>query len=61
MIITKIIGGLGNQLFQYTAGRCLAHLNNTDLKLDVTAFDEYKLRNFDLFNLNVTAQYANDQ
>jgi len=61
MIITKIIGGLGNQLFQYTAGRCLAHLNNTDLKLDVTAFDEYKLRNFDLFNLNVSAQFANDQ
>ena len=61
MIITKIIGGLGNQLFQYAAGRCLSHLNNTNLKLDVNAFDEYRLRNFDLFNLNVMAQFANDQ
>lgn len=60
MIITKIIGGLGNQLFQYAAGRCLAHLNSTTLKLDVTAFDEYKLRNFDLYNLNVTSQFASE-
>lgn len=36
MIITKLIGGLGNQLFQYAAGRRLAYINNTNLKLDLS-------------------------
>lgn len=48
MIISQIIGGLGNQLFQYAAGRCLSLHHQTILKLDVSGFDEYKLRNFDL-------------
>ena len=48
MIISKIIGGLGNQLFQYAAGRSLALHHNTGLRLDTEDFDEYKLRNFDL-------------
>ena len=34
MVITHIMGGLGNQLFQYALGRCLAHKHNTKLKLD---------------------------
>ena len=53
MIISKISGGLGNQLFQYAAGRTVALLNQAELKLDVTEFDEYKLRNFELFNFNI--------
>ncbi len=60
MIITKIIGGLGNQLFQYAAGRCLAELNKSELQLDVSGFDEYKLRNFDLLQLNIKAGFAHD-
>ncbi|MEP7269491.1 MAG: alpha-1,2-fucosyltransferase [Saprospiraceae bacterium] len=35
MIITRIKGGLGNQLFQYAAARSLAIKNNTILKLEV--------------------------
>lgn len=35
MIITKLIGGLGNQMFQYAAGLSLASKHNTSLKLDV--------------------------
>lgn len=61
MIITKILGGLGNQMFQYAAGRCLAHLNNTQLKLDVTGFTDYKLRNFDLHALHVNCQPASGE
>jgi hypothetical protein len=34
MIIAKLIGGLGNQMFQYAAGRYLAHLHQTDLLVD---------------------------
>ena len=48
MIVSKIIGGLGNQLFQYAAGRCLSLHHQTELKLDIIEFDTYKLRNFDL-------------
>jgi hypothetical protein len=58
MIIVQILGGLGNQMFQYAAGRCLAHLNNTQLKLDVTGFSDYKLRNFDLNALHTDCQFA---
>lgn len=39
MIITKLIGGLGNQMFQYAAGRRTAIANNTELKLDITGYD----------------------
>lgn len=39
MIITKLIGGLGNQMFQYAAGRQIAVANNTQLKLDITGYD----------------------
>lgn len=36
MIIVKLMGGLGNQMFQYAAGRRLAHQHNTQLKLDIS-------------------------
>lgn len=42
MIIVKIIGGLGNQLFQYSTGRALALKFNAKLKLDLSFFDEPK-------------------
>ena len=38
MIITKLIGGLGNQMFQYAAGRRAAYVNKTELKLDTSWF-----------------------
>jgi hypothetical protein len=39
MIVVKLQGGLGNQMFQYAAGRRLAHLHRTELKLDLSWFD----------------------
>jgi hypothetical protein len=39
MIITKLIGGLGNQMFQYAAGRRAAYANDTLLKLDITGYE----------------------
>ncbi len=56
MIITKIIGGLGNQMFQYAAGRGVAFRNNAPLKLDTTGYKnregitpwEYQLHLFTL-------------
>lgn len=42
MIITRLIGGLGNQMFQYAAGRRVAHMNKTELKLDIAGYSHQK-------------------
>lgn len=36
-VITRLAGGLGNQLFMYAFGKALAERNGVPLKLDVTA------------------------
>lgn len=41
MIIIKLFGGLGNQLFQYALGRKLSLLHNTKLRFDITDFNKY--------------------
>ena len=51
MVITKIKGGLGNQLFQYATGRSLARQLGTKLILDTSeysplSFRQYKLNHF---------------
>lgn len=38
MIVTKIMGGLGNQMFQYAAARGLAEKAGTNVKLDTSWF-----------------------
>lgn len=43
MIITQIIGGLGNQMFQYAAGRALSLRLSEPLRLDVFGFAGYGL------------------
>ena len=61
MIISHINGGLGNQMFQYAAGKTLAQLNNTSLKLDVSEFDKNKLRSFDLLSFETNILPASKQ
>ncbi len=53
MIIVKLTGGLGNQMFQYAAGRALAQLHHTELKLDKSYLEKdpknaYTKREFEL-------------
>jgi hypothetical protein len=48
MVVSQLLGGLGNQLFQYAMGRAIATRNRTCLKLDISKFDEYRLRPFAL-------------
>ena len=38
MIVVKLMGGLGNQMFQYALGRRLAHERGVPLKLDLSWF-----------------------
>jgi hypothetical protein len=58
-VITRLNGGLGNQLFQYAAARCLADRLSVPLKLDLSEFDTYKLRDFELNKFNIEAEIAN--
>ena len=52
MIVTKVRGGLGNQLFTYAAGRCLSVIYNLPLVLDTswyaTGSRELLLNNFNI-------------
>lgn len=56
MIISRLNGGLGNQLFQYATGRILAMKLNVDLYLDASAFNNRYFtansRNLELNNFN---------
>ncbi|MGI4751461.1 MAG: alpha-1,2-fucosyltransferase [Janthinobacterium lividum] len=55
MIITNIISGLGNQLFQYAVGKQLALTNNTSLKLNISFFNNQNLRSYKLDHFNIDA------
>ncbi len=69
MIITKLKGGLGNQMFQYAAGRVLAVTNKQPLLLDVNNYQEDPLmtnkspRSLSLlkFNLEPNTQIATNK
>jgi hypothetical protein len=60
MIITRLNGGLGNQMFQYAAGRCLACTLNTGLKLDISPFRHDPLRDYELSVFNIQETIASD-
>ena len=58
MILVSLSGGIGNQLFQYAAGRSLAINKNTSLVLDTSWYqvDQNKLtpRNVDIFKFKLS-------
>jgi hypothetical protein len=60
MVITNLIGGLGNQMFQYAVGRALSLRYGVPLRLDVSDFSWYGLhQGFELQRIfNCTEEIA---
>ena len=56
-IITRLHGGLGNQMFQYSLGRALSLLHHAPLYLDISVYRSYSTRQYalDVFNIAASA------
>ncbi|MFA6922783.1 MAG: alpha-1,2-fucosyltransferase [Bacteroidales bacterium] len=62
MIIVKLQGGIGNQMFQYAIGKHIAILNNMELKLDISSFEKDSLnRKYELHNFNISESIASEK
>jgi hypothetical protein len=57
MVIVKIQSGLGNQLFQYAAGRSLARRLGTALVLDTSDFTPQSFRRYGLGDFMIAAGF----
>ena len=63
VVIARLIGGLGNQMFQYATGRALALRREATLKLDVTGFagaGAHTKRRFELDCFSIHGSAASD-
>ncbi len=58
MVIVQLVGGLGNQLFQYAAARRLANIHGACLKLDISAFERYTLHSYHLSHFCIIENIA---
>jgi hypothetical protein len=65
MIIVRLQGGLGNQMFQYALGRHLAIKNDTPLKLDTTMLEgrdsAITKRDYSLSVFNIEESFATEK
>jgi len=65
MIISKLKGGLGNQLFQYATGFSLAKKLDAPFKIDVSGYEKSisareTARNLDINDFSISANVASD-
>ena len=58
MLVVNLVGGLGNQLFQYAAGRALAVQYGVELKLDISDFVRYPPRRYLLNHFAIEGKFA---
>lgn len=61
MIVIRLMGGLGNQMFQYASAKALAHRLGTDLVLDTSWYDDINQvdtpRHYELDNFAMQAKF----
>ncbi|MBN8702667.1 MAG: alpha-1,2-fucosyltransferase [Bacteroidetes bacterium] len=65
MIVVKLMGGLGNQLFQYAAAKSLAIKHRVDFKFDLSFLNEnpngaYTKRNYELSVFNINEKFVSE-
>lgn len=58
MIIVRLSGGLGNQMFEYAFGLAQAIRTGAELKLDISGYGKVEDRKFELSAFNVSATPA---
>ncbi len=58
MVIIRLIGGLGNQMFQYALAKKLSLIHSYPVKLDITGFKKYTLHKYCLGHLSITLPIA---
>jgi len=58
MVVVKLMGGLGNQMFQYALARKLSLLYEVPLKLDISHYETYESRKYSLNVLNIIEDLA---
>jgi hypothetical protein len=61
MIVARIEGGLGNQLFQYAFGTQLAKNNDSELYLDLSSYASQPQHGYLLDRFSITASEINQQ
>lgn len=60
MIIVKVIGGLGNQMFQYATARAISSRTKKDFKLDLSDFATYEHHEYSLDHFKIIEKVATD-
>jgi len=58
LIVVHLIGGLGNQLFQYATGRHLEIRTGEELYFDISGFDKYKLHHYSLMHFRIRERFV---
>jgi hypothetical protein len=58
MIVVKIQGGLGNQLFQYAMARALSSATKEDFRLDTSFYPQQSLREYSLSHFSIQGKGA---
>jgi hypothetical protein len=61
VIVTRIVGGLGNQMFQYAAGLSLAKRLDVPLYLDIRSFANYSLHPYSLDAFDLQGKIASEE
>lgn len=58
MVVVQLLGGLGNQLYQYAIGRQIALTNDAPLKLELSKVAKDPLRTYRLKHFKIEAEIA---